>query len=57
MLEDSLSPYISLEKINSVFEGMLGQTLSKQIPILQQQVVAHAKCIIMVGGGNFQESV
>ena len=54
-LEDTLNPYTSLEKINSIFEDMLGPTLSKQIAILQQQLVVRAKCIITVGGGNFQE--
>ena len=53
-LEDTLNPYTSLEKINSIFEDMLGPTLCKQIAILQQQLVVRAKCIITVGGGSFQ---
>ena len=53
-LESSLNPYIPLNKINSILEGMLGPGHNKQIAILQQQLVARAKCVIMTGWASFQ---
>ena len=53
-LETAVNADISLKKMNSIFEDMLGPTLCKQISILQQQLAVRAKCIITVGGGNFQ---
>ena len=54
MLESSLNLYIPLNKIDSILEEMLEPGHIRKIAILQQQLVAHAKCVIMIGWASFQ---
>lgn len=53
-IHDGLNLALSLNKLNSVLEGMIGSKDSIQIAAFHQQLVARASCVIMVGGGSFQ---
>ena len=42
------------DDINSIFEKLTSSKDSVQIAMLHQQLVAHATCVVIVGGGSFQ---
>jgi len=53
-VHDALNLDLSLEKVNSILETMAGSENPVLIAMLHQQLVAHATCVIAVGGGSFQ---
>lgn len=53
-IHDALNLDLPLDKVNSIFEKMTGSKDSMQMAILHQQLVAHATCIVVIGGGTFQ---
>ncbi len=53
-IEDMFQPELTLSDINSILEKITGSKDSVQIAVLQQQLVAHATCVLVVGGGTFQ---
>ena len=53
-VHDAVNVHLSLDKMNSILEKITGSQNSVQIAILHQQLVAHATCVVVVGGGSFQ---
>jgi len=53
-LQGILNPTLSLSEVNSILERMTSSNDSVQIAILHQQLVVHATCVGVVGGGSFQ---
>ena len=45
---------LSLDRVNTLLEGLTGSNDSIQIAFLHQQLVARATCVVIVGGGGFQ---
>ena len=45
---------LSLDRVNTLLEGLTGSKDSIQIAFLHQQLVARATCVVIVGGGGFQ---
>ncbi len=43
-----------LSDVNSALENMTKSNDSVQMAVLHQQLVAHATCVVIVGGGSFQ---
>lgn len=53
-IHNALDLEFSLDEVNSIFENMTKSKDSVQIALLQRQLVTHATCIVVVGGGIFQ---
>ena len=53
-IQDTAHVYVTPDKMNSILEQITGSKNSVQIALLHQQLVAHATCVVMVGGGTFQ---
>ena len=53
-IHDSVRVSLTLDEVNSVLEEMTGSEDSVTIAVLQQQLVARATCVVVVGGGTFQ---
>ena len=53
-IQDTVGAYFTTDKVNSILEQITGSKNSVQIALLHQQLVAHATCVVMVGGGTFQ---
>ena len=53
-LQDLLKIKMTLNKVNSALTEITGSTDRVQIALLNRLLVAHAECVIIVGGGNFQ---
>lgn len=50
-IHDTLHLDLSLHEVNSIFENLTGSKDSTQMAVLH---LAHAKCVVVVGGGSFQ---
>lgn len=53
-IQDALNLHLTFDRMNLILEGMTGSGNSVEIAFLQQQLVARATCVVMVGGGSFQ---
>ena len=53
-LQDLLKLKITLNEVNSALTEITGSTDRVQIALLHRLLVAHAECVIMIGGGIFQ---
>ena len=53
-LEDLLKLKMTLNEVNSALTEITGSTDRVQIALLHRLLVAHAECVIMIGGGAFQ---
>ena len=53
-IQDTMHLYVTPDKMNLFLEQITGSRNSVQIALLHQQLVAHATCVVMVGGGTFQ---
>ena len=53
-LHDAFKPEITLSQVNLALENITDSYNSVQIAFLQSLIIAHARCVLMVGGGSFQ---
>ncbi len=53
-IQNAMNLDLSVDQVNSIIEDMTGSKDSVQIAALHQQLVAHATCVVVVGGGRFQ---
>ena len=53
-LENLLKLKMTLNEVNSALTEITGSTDRVQIALLHRLLVAHAECVIMIGGGAFQ---
>ncbi len=53
-IHDTLPLQLTLTDVNFSLENMTNSRDSVQMAVLHQQLVAHASCVVIVGGGSFQ---
>ena len=54
-VHDAINLTLNLSDVNSVLEEMTGSQDNMQIAVLHRQLMTHATCVVVVGGGVFQE--